>query len=514
MAIIQVTNPDTTLQFVDKFNSLSTFVGDVSGLVSGITDVTNPDNLVTAINYVYGLASAGVTTFANPITFQSTITVQGAAVFQNNVTINGSLNFNDVGSVAVTVILDEDDMASNSATALCTQQSIVAYVTSSISAVNAAQLGGLTSSQFLRSDANDIVDNNIYIQFGDGTSGSARLQHLSATNEFNIVPHDGSSFNTANNLTFDGDEDYWKFAGEMRVLGAFTSLGIDDNATSNRIQIENSAITLKTATAIQGALTISSGNLIIPQTATTRVTNNADEFIEFDSVANEVDIYAANVLGIKASNTFVNLYHTGSKKFETTSNGVTVTGNITLSNGVSGELTNGAGEIIRFNGSATNTVNIFVNSTEQFTATTTSVRLNHSGSTKLETASGGVTVTGAITATGDITAFSSDARLKTVVDHDINNRALWIVEHLDGKAYFWNEKSKEVNPASDTESVKFGLIAQEVEQVLPEILGPEVQGFKSLRYEALIPVLINAIKELSRDLEFAKDRISWLESRV
>ena len=67
------------------------------------------------------------------------------------VTVNGNVEFDGLsgtGSVTVTDILDQDDMSSNSATALATQQSIKAYVDTTVAATNelvedtTPQLGG------------------------------------------------------------------------------------------------------------------------------------------------------------------------------------------------------------------------------------------------------------------------------------------------------------------------------------------------------------------------------------
>ena len=122
------------------------------------------------------------------------------------------------------------------------------------------------------------------------------------------------------------------------------------------------------------------------------------------------------------------------------------------------------------------------------------VELFHNNSKKLETTSTGVTVTGALTATGNITAFS-DETLKT----DINtiNNALGTVGKLRGVSYKW----KENNEAS------IGVIAQEVEQVIPEVVhtsehnGKEV---KSVDYGKMVGVLIEAIKELKAEVEELK----------
>ena len=45
-----------------------------------------------------------------------------------------------------------------------------------------------------------------------------------------------------------------------------------------------------------------------------------------------------------------------------------------------------------------------------------------------------------------------------------------------------------------------GLIAQEVEKVLPEVVGTRKDGTKAIKYDRLVPLLLQAIKELKNKL--------------
>ncbi|MFA5929114.1 MAG: tail fiber domain-containing protein, partial [Candidatus Margulisiibacteriota bacterium] len=47
---------------------------------------------------------------------------------------------------------------------------------------------------------------------------------------------------------------------------------------------------------------------------------------------------------------------------------------------------------------------------------------------------------------------------------------------------------------------QIGFIAQEVEKVLPELVATDKEGNKLLSYEKLTPVLVEAIKELNRNI--------------
>ena len=104
--------------------------------------------------------------------------------------------------------------------------------------------------------------------------------------------------------------------------------------------------------------------------------------------------------------------------------------------------------------------------------------------------------TGNVTATGEVTTYySSDERLKK----DIKQfSALDIIKKLEPKKFKWNDKAKELNPAKDDRD-NYGLIAQEVEKVIPEIVHPIYDEYKAVDYVQLIPVLIQAVKELCNE---------------
>ena len=110
-------------------------------------------------------------------------------------------------------------------------------------------------------------------------------------------------------------------------------------------------------------------------------------------------------------------------------------------------------------------------------------------------ASGALTVTGAITATSEITAYFSDARLKDF--HGTIDNALNKVNSLNGYYFTENEVAKSLGYDNDARQV--GVSAQEVLAVMPEVIGvaPINGEYMAVRYEKLVPLLIEAIKELT-----------------
>ena len=105
----------------------------------------------------------------------------------------------------------------------------------------------------------------------------------------------------------------------------------------------------------------------------------------------------------------------------------------------------------------------------------------------------GLTINGAITATGDITAYyTSDERLKENIQ-PIQN-ALSKVETISGNEYDWKEGFEEIHTKKGND---IGVIAQEIQKILPQAVIERDNGYLGVNYEKIIPLLIEAIKELS-----------------
>ena len=106
--------------------------------------------------------------------------------------------------------------------------------------------------------------------------------------------------------------------------------------------------------------------------------------------------------------------------------------------------------------------------------------------------SGNVTFGQDVTVSGDV-VISSDARLKSNIVS--LGATLSKLLHIDGKSYEMKGKQK------------IGLLAQEIQEVFPELVTEDQNEMLSVNYQGLVPVLINAIKE-------QEDKISRLENLV
>lgn len=117
-------------------------------------------------------------------------------------------------------------------------------------------------------------------------------------------------------------------------------------------------------------------------------------------------------------------------------------------------------------------------------------------------------VSGEIRATNNITAYySSDKRLKENVRRVDN--ALDKVDSINGVYFDWTDEYIKNNGGEDGYFVRkndVGVIAQEIEEILPEAVATREDGFKAVRYEKIIAVLIEAIKELKQEVRDLKNQ--------
>jgi hypothetical protein len=109
---------------------------------------------------------------------------------------------------------------------------------------------------------------------------------------------------------------------------------------------------------------------------------------------------------------------------------------------------------------------------------------------------------GNATLTGTLTQ-NSDERFKQDIT-PINN-ALDKVMRLNGYGYYWKPELQRDS------ALQIGLIAQNVEKVLPELVATDIEGTKSVAYQNMVPVLIEAMKEQQQRIEQLESKIKELQ---
>ena len=139
------------------------------------------------------------------------------------------------------------------------------------------------------------------------------------------------------------------------------------------------------------------------------------------------------------------------------------------------------------------------------------MRIHHDGGVKIHLGLGvgtdGPTTAGLIRATNDVVAYySSDKRLK---DNLIKiGNPLDKISQLNGYEFDWIEKEG----IHENEGHDVGVIAQEVEKVIPEIVQTRDSGYKGVKYEKIVPLLIEAIKEQQTQIEELKQQIEEIKN--
>lgn len=198
--------------------------------------------------------------------------------------------------------------------------------------------------------------------------------------------------------------------------------------------------------------------------------------------------------------------------------------NISLSGNASGS--------VSFDGSADATISVTVSTAAACSGNATTASsanaLNTANSyqvASLGVGTGASGTAGEIRATNNITAYYSDGRLKKIIGSITG--ALASVLSLRGVFYKANEKAAEFG--YDTEEEQVGVIAQEVQAVLPHVVAPAPfdierdeetgiersksgENYLTVRYERLVPLLIEAIKELAEQVTTLRGRVEALET--
>ena len=112
-----------------------------------------------------------------------------------------------------------------------------------------------------------------------------------------------------------------------------------------------------------------------------------------------------------------------------------------------------------------------------------------------------IQVAGNIKATSDVIAFSSsDKKLKNNIKPIPS--ALDKINKIGGYTFDWNEDKQDIYKGTDV-----GVIAQEIEEVLPELVQTRENGYKAVKYDKLVSLLIEGIKDLSAEVDELKRKI-------
>lgn len=420
-------------------------------------------------------------------------------------------------------------------------------------ASDSLSLGGVTATSFMRADQNTSTSGSIQITNNNGLivgTGGGTGQLDISSNQFLIenITNNGTiklqtrtnSGAVAQSLDILANSDV-KVYGNLIVAGNLDVVTSNENAlisgvaasyntTSGALQVVggvgiggniNTGGTLNTFTGnvTVGNLSAVSGNVYASYVNAGTIGNSGAYLTGTLTTASQNNITSLGTLiGLQVSGAAG--FTGGSVTFNPTSSyklSLGTVGNVQISGGNASQFlqTDGNGNLswqtVFIPISAAGTAGqLALYSNSSYLQGTSSI--TYIGSTMSVT--GTLAVTGAITATGDVTAFSSDERLKTNINTIPN--ALDKVKSIRGVTYNWNDVAIGYGFGDTNEHA--GVLAQDLQRVLPQVVrnaafdvaedGSSKSGehYLTVQYDKIIPLLIEAIKELSAEVEALKSR--------
>jgi hypothetical protein len=471
-----------------------------------------------------------------PLRFQSGISlatpVTGAMEFDGT-----NLYFTPLGT-RKTVAFTDGNITGNAATASAWQTARTVTLTGDVTgsatfngstdfsiattiSADATVLGTDTTGNYVAS-----ITNGSFMTGGNGGSEGAALtlavDATSANTASKVVARDASGNFSAGTITasLSGNASTataWQTARTLTLTGDVTGTSASFDGSGNitiATTISGDATVLGTDTTGNYVASITNGSYItggnggsegaaltIAVDATSA--NTASKVVARDASGN----FAAGTITASLSgnaSTVTNGVYTvgdqsisGIKTFNSTIIG-NIAGNATTATtlqtgrNIQGVSFNGSGDITVVTAGTGVSVSGTSVSIGQAVATTSDVQFNNARVYSLGAGLAAPNIDGRIEAKQDVVAYaSSDERLKK----DIHNipEALEKVLKLNGVLFTWDEEKKDVHGYTGQDT---GVIAQQVAAVLPEVVITREDGFMAVKYEKMMGLLIEAIKEL------------------
>ena len=400
------------------------------------------------------------------------------------------------------------------------------------------------SSSFFTSSDNfqyNFATNHLSVSGSGEYSGNLIVSGTLIANQYETVIVSSSiKFTSGSTNSGNTADDIHKFTGSLRVNGSMTGSLLSTNGIisgSSQIASDISGSTGALSQSIESTLALKafkstvSGAFAAPSASiatriNTNITNISSNDTEIASITAATSSYLQNttdtltgdltVTGTITAQEFVSelvsssvIYESGSTKFgDDTGDRHDFTGslNVSGSSNIVGALAiSGFADVSASLAAAvagTGIQNLVEDTTPQLGGKLDLNSKHLSGSLVLSgsfTGTDTMFVDGIISASGDIIAFaSSDERLKDniiPIDDAINK-----LNQIGGYEFDWNSDSE--HSGHDV-----GVIAQEIEKVLPEVVVDRDNGYKAVRYEKIVALLIEAIKEQQLQIDELKSKI-------
>ena len=438
-------------------------------------------------------SSSGTTTIDDNATITGTLSVTSTSTFTGSIDANGGAY---IDNVQIGIAGDNE----------------IDTTTGNLTIDSAG--GTVTVDDNLTVSGNATLNGNVTLQ---GTAKNFNVQNGSSVDKFTVASDTGNTviegtLNVKGNTTL-GDtaaSDSVTINGSVAINNTSGSsskdtgslvleggLGVEQNVHIGGTLNATGAATLSSSLGVTGATTLSS-NLTV--NGNTTLGNDTSDVV---TITGRLDVDNLRLDGNTFSTTTGNLTIDSAGGTTTISDNLSVSGNI---NAGSNTIT-----AATFSGQASNSDKIkTVATSTNSTFYITFVDSNNASATNEDLyTSAGIFYNPSSTnfaVTGDITAFASDERLKTDIKPLEN--ALGKVLQLSGFTYKFNEIGESLG--FNTETTYVGVSAQQVQAVLPEAVAPcpANDEYLTVKYEKIVPLLIEAIKELADKVEKLEQKLS------
>jgi predicted secreted Zn-dependent protease len=347
----------------------------------------------------------------------------------------------------------------------------------------------------------------------DGTFGTPSYianTHNNDVSVANLKTRLGSSF-ASNAVSIGDSNDTVTIPGDLVVTGTTTTNNVEVVSTTNGVVFEGSAADAHEGTLLAGTLSADRTYTLPNKTGTVAITtditgtnSNTNTGDETTSRINALDITEVGTIssGVWNGTAITTTYLSGQSgtnsgdETKTRINALNITEVGTITSGV-------------WNGTAITSANLdadtaHLSGTQTFSGAKTfsSSTASTSKTTGAVIVTGGVGIGGALNVGGDIVAYaSSDERLKDNIE--LISNPIEKVQSLKGVTWDWNSNADILQQTLPN----VGVIAQDVEKILPQLVIDRDNGFKGVDYAKLTGLLIEAIKEQQKQIDDLKSKV-------
>jgi hypothetical protein len=503
-AITVTVYPDSngTISFDGSAGQLFSITNDLSGLLWSVNDVSGIPSAE-----IYANGSVRFAEFSGNVSI-GTATNSSKLFVNGNTTVNASINVTSTAALGNTTITGF----------------------ANVSTTATIGTGFTLTSGNANFDSGVLFVDGTNNRVGIGTTSpaTARLVVVSPADSPSLLLTDNTQstltikHETGNLLTYEvTGTATQRWVGNslerMRITGS-GNVGIGNTTPAHVLSVTG---TTNLGGAVTGITTLAAGNTTVTGFANVSGIVSADYYTAANNgngtnykVGDDAwigDVNAADTVGIKGQqNTSLGFikFGTAPSTFGYNGTALTYTSNVSLSNTKINDILTIANDkrIIFNNPTAGNGVRLVHQSDDNFVfyvaSTTGAERAIFSVFSNSNTSSFAVQT--AITATGDITAFFSDDRLKDRYSNIPN--AVEKVKSLNG---FYYEPNITAQDLGYQKEMHVGVSAQEVNAIMPEVVAPAPidNKYLTVKYDRLIPLLIEAIKEQQIQIDELKAQL-------